>query len=537
MTTTTLLSSSSNNFFWNDAAQVSKLEDPPPLQILRQIQERPWKGGFEPVSTHGIDLHEAQILEGTIPKDLQGTLYRNGSGRIRIGNHQYGHWFDGDGLVTSLHVNGKTQKATYKAKYVETERFQAQQRFDSAKGFATSGAWTKRGTGQIFQNLFAIPTNPSNTNILHLEGSSDKIYALAEGGPPIEMNPTSLESLGERSFKSDSFFSAHYKKDPHSGEIYNHGLILLPTPTINLMKLDGNGNLLQQKKHRLPNFGFVHDNILSENNFIVVIQPYEAPSFALLTSLIGGEPVGKQLLWNPQKQTHNVAMIFSKETLECVAKVEIPLVSTYHNLNAYEGIDGTGKVVLKFRTLAHDPSNTRIDVEKCFADPYSAIKVPTCPTIYEYTIDVAGRKLISCQDITPAHGFAPCELPDCNDSYGYDTRYIYTNTQSNDDVEWSDSIQKLDLKIGECSSIVTFGEGVHAGAPIFVSATAKDPKLKEEDDGYICTQLFRSKDHGTDVCILDAKSMQKLCTLRLSKPVPYQFHGTWIPSSSGEKTQ
>ncbi len=35
-------------------------------------------------------------VQGALPKDLVGTLYRNGAGRIRVGDHlRYGHWFDG----------------------------------------------------------------------------------------------------------------------------------------------------------------------------------------------------------------------------------------------------------------------------------------------------------------------------------------------------------------------------------------------------------------------------------------------------------
>lgn len=34
--------------------------------------------------------------QGALPKDLVGTLYRNGAGRIRVGERlRYGHWFDG----------------------------------------------------------------------------------------------------------------------------------------------------------------------------------------------------------------------------------------------------------------------------------------------------------------------------------------------------------------------------------------------------------------------------------------------------------
>lgn len=38
-------------------------------------------------------------IDGTVPEELKGTMYRAGPGRIRIGEHKFGHWFDGDGMV------------------------------------------------------------------------------------------------------------------------------------------------------------------------------------------------------------------------------------------------------------------------------------------------------------------------------------------------------------------------------------------------------------------------------------------------------
>ena len=38
-------------------------------------------------------------VEGDVPNDLQGTFFRNGPGRQRIGDTKYGHWFDGDGMI------------------------------------------------------------------------------------------------------------------------------------------------------------------------------------------------------------------------------------------------------------------------------------------------------------------------------------------------------------------------------------------------------------------------------------------------------
>jgi all-trans-8'-apo-beta-carotenal 15,15'-oxygenase len=573
--TTTCIPCSS---FWNDDSKVSELEDPPPEEIRKEIRDRPWKGGFEPVPKSGIDLHDAKIIEGRIPTDLEGKLFRNGPGRIRIGNNRYGHWFDGDGLVTSLCVNGKTQRATYAAKYVETERFVAQRQQDSKYhhqrkdsdddcdddcGFASAGAWTKRGKngGRFWENLFAIPTNPSNTNVLYLEDSNNDgksngetnfpgggIYALAEGGPPVEMNPLTLETIGERPFRSKSgeasrsFFSAHYKKDPHTGDIYNHGLVLLPKPMVNVMKLDASGNLIRQQTSDLPMLSFVHDNALSENYFVLLVQPYEAPFSALVESVMGGEPLGKRFRWNnknegQQQQQHQrnetIAMIYSKETLERVAEVPLPLMSTYHHLDAFEddcedddGNATTGRV-LKFRTLAHDPPESRIEVETAFSDLYSAPSVPRCRTILEYMIDPKTSRLLSSRKI--ATDATPCELPDRNWGWGYCTKYVYTNA-GEDGVEWANSLEKVDLETGECSGVVSFGEGVYSGAPNFFPRS-DDDDANSEDDGYVFTQLYNSNDHSTDVCILDAVSMEKLAVLRLAKPVPFQFHGTWVPGS------
>ena len=591
---------SSTSSFWNDNSKVSKLEDPPPEDIWKEIRDRPWKGGFEPVPIRGIDLHDATLIEGKIPTDLVGTLFRNGPGRIRIRNNKYGHWFDGDGLVTALCVNGSTQTATYSAKYVETERFVAQRTQDSSKqqhkscddcdndddddddrGFASAGAWTKRGKndGRFWENVFAIPTNPSNTNVLYLDennsnkkvlsngeakfpgiGGGGSIYALAEGGPPVEMDPLTLETIGERSFRSksgdetaQSFFSAHYKKDPHTSVIYNHGLVLLPKPMVNIMKLDGStGNLIRQQKCDLPILSFVHDNALSEHYFIILVQPYEAPFSALIESVMGGEPLGKRFRWNnnnknggqQQQRNETIAMIFSKETLEKVAEVPLPLMSTYHHLDAFEddyesddndndGNAASTRRVLKVRTLAHDPPESRIEFETAVSDLYSAQSLPRCQTILEFVIDITPQKntsrLLSTRTIT-TDAFASCELPDRNWEWGYRTKYIYTNCCAGSDDECADSLQKVDLETGECSTVVAFGEGVYAGAPIFVPRRSNDDDSKlSEDDGYVFTQLYNSNEHTTDVCILDAVSMEKLAVLRLAKPVPLQFHGTWVP--------
>ena len=127
--TSSALHATTTYSFWHDAAAIAELDDPPPTDILKHIQAQPWRGGLEPVNARkGIPLHDCKIVEGKIPDDLHGMLCRNGPGRIRVGASQYGHWFDGDGLVMQLNLDGSSNSASFQAKYVQTERFRAQQK-------------------------------------------------------------------------------------------------------------------------------------------------------------------------------------------------------------------------------------------------------------------------------------------------------------------------------------------------------------------------------------------------------------------------
>lgn len=59
-------------------------------------------------------------LHGRAPKDLAGTLYRNGPARFRRGSSTSGHWFDGDGLVRAWRIAG--QEARLAARFVDTPK-------------------------------------------------------------------------------------------------------------------------------------------------------------------------------------------------------------------------------------------------------------------------------------------------------------------------------------------------------------------------------------------------------------------------------
>ncbi|KAL3941023.1 MAG: hypothetical protein SGARI_000747 [Bacillariaceae sp.] len=146
------------------------------------------------------------------------------------------------------------------------------------------------------------------------------------------------------------------------------------------------------------------------------------------------------MAWNADNRKESIAMIFSKDTLECVAQIPLPLISTYHLVDAWESAGQDGSKQLMFRALVHGPpASERIEVEKCFSDLYRASKIPLC-IIMEYTMNVESGQLIESRQVAPEANKS--ELPDFNSAWGYKKRYIYTNTRE-DDADFANSLQKM----------------------------------------------------------------------------------------------
>ena len=66
-----------------------------------------------------FNLTKLQVIEGQIPKDLRGSLYRDGPARFERAGQKVTHWFDGDGAILGVHFNQGEASAVYK--YVKTE--------------------------------------------------------------------------------------------------------------------------------------------------------------------------------------------------------------------------------------------------------------------------------------------------------------------------------------------------------------------------------------------------------------------------------
>ena len=76
--------------------------------------------------------------------------------------------------------------------------------------------------GGVLANAFRQPANVSNTSVV-MDG--DRLLSLWEGGPPFALDPATLETRGLEEFGGTvKAFSAHPKRDPETGELFNFGI-------------------------------------------------------------------------------------------------------------------------------------------------------------------------------------------------------------------------------------------------------------------------------------------------------------------------
>jgi hypothetical protein len=137
-----------------------------------------WKLCYTSNSKIAASAYPCNEIEGKVPADLKGTLFRNGPGNFERGNKRYEHTLDGDGFIASWTFSGDGA-VEYRGRFVETEYFLEEQEQDKVLYRNTFG--TQREGGILANALDVKLKNVANTNALSF---GKRVFALWEAGKP-----------------------------------------------------------------------------------------------------------------------------------------------------------------------------------------------------------------------------------------------------------------------------------------------------------------------------------------------------------------
>lgn len=447
------------------------------------------------------------ILSGTIPEGLRGSLYRNGPGRLERGGIRVGHWFDGDGAILGVHFNNASASGVYR--YVETPEFlreeQAGKLLYSSYGMLPPGGLLDRFTKGL--------KNAANTSVLAL---SDRLLALWEGGHPYALNLETLETqkLDDLDGLPDSLpFSAHPKRDPNTGNIYNFGVSFGKDTVLNLYCVDSTGKLKQRNSHKLDGFPLIHDFVMAGQYLLFFISPVRLNPLPLLAKL---KSFSESFDWQPEKGTQ--VLVFDRQTLNLISQGETDPWYQWHFGNACVDQDGTAVVdVVRYA----DFNTNEYLRQVATGTPSTSAK----STLWQIRVNPLTGKVLEQQELLDRHCEFPIVPPHRVGQSWQHTYFSLHRRGANPVTEIFGAIARFDHTTGELVE-ADCGENRYPMEPIYASDAI------DLDRGWIITIVYDGNLDQSEVWVFDSDRLNDapVCRLGLPEVIPIGFHGTWKPA-------
>jgi all-trans-8'-apo-beta-carotenal 15,15'-oxygenase len=443
---------------------------------------------------------------GKIPAGIEGTLFMNCPGRNKIGGQQYGHWFDGDGMISAVTLKGG--RVHYKNRYVRTPKYVNE---TAAQKILYRGVGTQI-PGGILKNMFRAPGNAANTSVMLHAG---KLLALWEGGKPYELDPSTLKTVGEYRYdgalRAGQPFSAHPRLDPRDGTLYNFGVFGVPKPKLHFYRIDRSGRMVANTSRYVGDYSMVHDFAITERYAVFILCPaFMRKPFKFL---LGVNSIFESIEFDSTRSTKIIVLELA--TGKLVHEYEFDGFFGFHIGNAREhaGVISVDALCVKNMDVMGRLANVFLERGDDFKFLDNGARFT------RFTLNLAsGAKHQELVQGSIAGEF-PSWNPRCT---GLQNRYTWLSTIIENGTPYGfNAVQKVDHQTGELK-LHDFGSGRFTSEVNFIPAG----EHTVEDEGYLISIVYNHARRKSEVVILDAREMRdELAVIPLDHHVPFGFHG------------
>ncbi|MFB2644656.1 carotenoid oxygenase family protein [Raphidiopsis sp. BLCC-F218] len=467
-----------------------------------------WQQGYESLKEE-YDYWIDEV-EGEIPKELEGTVFRNGPGLLDINGQRIHHPFDGDGMISQIIFS--QGRAHFRNRFVQTEGYLAEKK---AGRILYRGVFGTQKPGGWLANILDFKTkNIANTNVIYW---GKKLLALWEAAEPYSLNPYTLETLGKEYFNhglsSGEAFSAHPRIDPQ-GKLVNFAIEPGIKTKITIFELNQDAEVVSKQNHKIDGFCFIHDFVITENYCIFFQNPL---SFNPIPFALG--QVGAAQCIKPEKNLPTKIILIPRQHSPMLSSGVKVLETTagfiFHHANGFE-IDN--KIIVD--SICYDSlSLTDIDSNQDYRQTNFDAIAPG--KLWRFELDLLQKKVTAKLINDRA-----CEFPAIHpDHVSRPYRYLYMsaahNPRGNAPLQ---AILKIDLESGK-QQVWSAAPRGFMGEPIFIP----HPHSQEEDAGWIVGLVYNAEHHRSYIVILDANDLEKgtVAKLHLKHHIPHALHGSF----------
>ena len=451
--------------------------------------------GFEPIR---MECDYANlIVEGEVPADLNGSFYRIGPNPQFAPRRNYNP-LNGDGMVHAFHL--RSGRVAYRNRWVRTRQWN----LERVAGRALFGA---PGNPAESDPSVAGTTTDGVANT-HLVWHANRLLALEEGHAPIEIDPSSLDTIGPWTFNNQlpRNMTAHPKIDPESGEM----LFFANFPTGRITKdiafyvANADGVLIRSRIITGPFPALVHDFVVSKDFVIFAFCPVTVSIKRAMT----GAPL---IAWEPEKGTH-VGVMPRVGTAEDIRWFAGAPCMVWHLMNAFNDGD---KIVI-------DVCQQEVPVFP-FADGSPTDHKQASQYLTRWELDWTGPSRFDAQRLSDVR----CEYPRFDERRaGLSYRYGYVACEGgpgSDDIFYR-GIGHFDHSTRRMR-VYSAGARCAVAEPIFVPRHSSS----KEGEGYLMTNIFDQARNASHLAIFDAEHLEEgpIARAMLDHRVPVGFHATW----------
>jgi len=456
-------------------------------------------GPYAPVVAERTD--PGLEIDGELPAGLAG-VFAQDAPNARFEPVGHAHWFDGDGMVHAVHIEGG--RATYRNRWVHTAKLAA----DTAAGGAR-----KPGILMPFDPADPEPEpDTANTDLVFHNGRLLALWYL--GGQPYALDPVTLETLGPETFGGalDCGVAAHAKVCPVTGDLLFIDFGFRDAPWLRYGVADRHGALTHRLDIELPQPTFMHDIGVTQNHTIFLDLPmtWDQPALAR----------GRRRISFLRDCPSRFGVVSRHG--DTVQWFETDPCYCYHTINAWEEQDADGHTVITLLGCRiEDPIPTTRHEDEPDIPRLTFLRLQ--PFLWKWTFNL-GTGAVTSEQLDDVPG----EFPRMDDRFlGRHTALHWMPRIAKAPTLQFDGLIRHDTDAGS-SRAHTFGDGLVGGESVF----APRPGSDREGDGWMLTFVHTQDGRRSMVRVLDATSMERVCDIRLPHRVPFGFHACWVPGDA-----
>jgi all-trans-8'-apo-beta-carotenal 15,15'-oxygenase len=444
-------------------------------------------------------------LQGALPPELNGTFYRNGPAAFNAGIRP--HWFDGTGAVSAVRLRDGSAQGLVKLTHSPSADHDAGRARNRYAGYLQKMSWPQRA--RVLAGAQAA-RNMASINVLPWQG---RLFALMETTPPLELDPVSLDTVGETDLEGVVLgaWNGHPRRVPSRATTYQFGVRTGPKVFLDVFALPDEGAARRIASVPLRGMMEVHDFFATERHLVFLLPPLTCSPLRMLWE---GSGFGA-LRWQPGMPAE--VLVLPIDNPEVPVRMETEPFFFWHGANAYEE---AGRIRLDLFRYPDYAATAQWLARTPAGEPCE----PTGCRLWRAELDLERREM-RWSPRSPCTGEFPAVSPACL-SARHRAVWMAGWAPEHDGIGWPDRLLRLDVESGQLEAIRPSGRCI-VGEPTLVARSAW------EDDVWVLCLVLDLEAQASYLGIWDGARPgdEPVARAWFDHPVPLALHGTWVAAA------